>query len=269
MIFAVIFLLIGFAGSASIMYFCNLYTQWYWYWIPLVMIPVSYVLLYGLCLLILFPFSKMVDIDKEVKKPSRFAAFIVRQFDFLTIQLSNTKVKYNGFKQLNKKAEYMIIYNHISNFDPMILMSKIKRLICITKRGNKKIPIVGGMIHKAGYITIDRENNEEGIKAINKAIDTIVEHKASICVSPEGTRSKDLTLLPFHPGTFQIAKRSGAPIICVAVRNTNLIHKNFPFKRTKVYCDIIYTMSAEEYADISTVEIANRLHAIYEEKLGR
>ena len=241
----------------------------YWYWIPIVLIPVSYVLLYGLSLAILFPFSKMVDIDKEIKKPSRFAAFIVRQFDFLTVQLSNTKVKYIGFKQLSKKSEYMIIYNHISNFDPMVLMCKIKRLICITKRGNKKIPVVGGMIHKAGYITIDRENNEEGIKAINKAISTITEHKASIAVSPEGTRSKDLQLLPFHAGTFNIAKRSGAPIVCVLVKNTNMIHKNFPFKRTKVICDIIYTMGPEEYNDISTAEIAHRLHEIYKERLGQ
>jgi len=267
MILAIFYLLLGVAGSASIMYFCGLYTTWYWYWIPIVVIPATYVLLFGISLAILFPFAKMVDIDKEIKKPSKIAAFLVREIDFLTVQLSNTKVKYKGFKQLSKKGEYMIVYNHISNFDPMVLMSKIKRLICITKRGNKKIPVVGGMIHKAGYITIDRENNEEGIKAIGKAIDTINNHQASIAVSPEGTRSKDLQLLPFHPGTFQIAKRTGAPIVCVAVKNTNMIHKNFPFKRTKVYCDIIYIMYPEEYNELSTAQIAHRLHGIYDQYL--
>ena len=107
----------------------------------------------------------------------------------------------------------------------------------------------------------------EGIKAINKAIDTINEHKASIAVAPEGTRSKNLELLPFHAGTFNIAKRSGVPIVCVGIKNTNMIHKNFPKKFTKVNCDVIYIMEPEEYMDLSTVEIANKLHSIYEDYL--
>ena len=214
--------------------------------------------------LLLLYFSQSLRASISIK----IAAFFVRQIDFLTIQLALARVKYTGFKQLNKKKEYMIIYNHISNFDPMVIMRKVKRLLCITKYGNKKIPVVGGFIHKAGYITVDRENNAEGIKAINKAIDTINEGKASICVAPEGTRSKNLELLPFHPGTFNIATRTGAPIVCVGLRNTNMIHKNFPKKRTKVYCDVIYIMQPEEYADMSTPEIANRLHAVYEQYLA-
>ena len=269
MIFAILYLLLLLGGFGSLMYFTGLYAHWYWYWIPLLGIPVGYVILFGLTLLILLPISKSINIDKEVKKPSKLAAFLVRQVNHLTIQLSLTRVKYKGFKQLNKRKEYMIIYNHISNFDPMVIMNKVKRLLCITKYSNKKIPVAGGFIHKAGYITVNRENDAEGIKAINKAIDTINDHKASICVSPEGTRSKDLTLLPFHPGTFNIAKRTNTPIVCVGVRNTDKIHKNFPKKITKVNCEIIYIMQPDEYAELSTVEIAHRLHGIYEQYLGQ
>lgn len=268
MILSILFLIIAFAGFGSLMYFSGLYTTWYWYFIPILGIPITYVLLFGLTLVILFPFSKMVDIDNNDNKRSKLAAFIVRQVNHLTIVLSLTKVKYLGFKNLDKKQEYMIIYNHISNFDPMVIMNKVKRLICITKYANKKIPLVGGMIHKAGYITINRENDMEGIKAINRAIEVLDNHEASICVSPEGTRSKTLELLPFHPGTFNIAKRSGVPIVCVAVTNTNMIHKNFPKKITKVKCEVIHILRNDEYSDMSTSEIAHKLHTIYEEYLG-
>lgn len=265
MILAVSYLVLLLGSFGCLMYFTGLYAHWYWYWIPLLGIPLGYLLLFGLTLLILFPFSKTVNIDKEVKRNSKIAGFFVREMDFLTVQLSLTKVKFIGFKKLNKHKEYLFIYNHISNFDPMLLMMKIKRLICITKYGNKKIPVVGGMIHKAGYITIDREHDQEGIRAINKAIDTLTEHKASIAVSPEGTRSKTLELLPFHPGTFNIATRSGVPIVCVGIKNTNMIHKNFPKKITKARCEVLYVMEPEEYMGLSTSEIANRLHKIYEE----
>ena len=268
MFFTILYLVLAFGGFGSLMYFTGMYLHWYFYFIPLVGIPLSYLILFGLTLAIIFPFAKATNIDKEIKKPSHFARWLVKQIDFLIIQLSLTRVKYTGFKKLDPKKEYMIIYNHISNFDPMLIMNKVKRLICITKYGNKKAPIAGGMIHRAGYITIDREHDNEGIKAITKAIEYINTHEASICVSPEGTRSKDLTLLPFHPGTFNIAKRTNVPIVCVGIKNTNLIHKNFPKKFTKAKCDVIHIMQPEEYYELSTVEIANQLHQVFEQYLA-
>lgn len=267
MVLAITYLILLLGGFGSLMYFAGLYTTWYWYFIPLLGIPVGYLLLYGVTLILLAPFGFSANIDKEVKRPSKLARFFVRQVNFLTVQLSMTFVHYLGFKKISQKKDYMIIYNHISNFDPMLIMSKIRRMVCITKYGNKKIPLVGGMIHRAGYITIDREHDAEGIKAINKAIDYINTHQGSICVAPEGTRSKTLELLPFHPGTFNIAKRTGVPIVCMGIRNTNLIHKNFPKKFTNAYCEIIYIMQPEEYMELSTAEIANRLHDIYEQCL--
>ena len=268
MILSVIYLILAFGGFGALMYFTGMYTQWYFYFIPIFGIPLTYLLLFGLSLALIFPFSKAVDIDKEVLKPSKFAGFLVRQINQQTVFLSGARVKYYNFDKLDKHKEYMIIYNHISNFDPMLIMAKVKRLICITKRGNKKIPVVGGMIHKAGYITVDREHDNEGIKAINKAIDVINNHEASICVAPEGTRSKDLKLLPFHAGTFNIAKRTGAPIVCVLIKNTDKIHKNFPKKLTRVECNVVYIMNSDEYSGMSTPEISNRLHEVYEEYLG-
>ena len=268
MILSIIYLLISIGGFVSLMYFTGMYTQWYFYFIPIVGIPLGYILLFFITLAFIFPFAKATDIDKEREKPSKIARFLVWQVDYVLLQLLGVRVNYIGFKKLSKKEDYMIIYNHISNFDPMILMSKIRRLTCITKYDNKKAPIAGGMIHRAGYITIDREHDAEGIKAINKAIEIIENHKGSIAVSPEGTRSKSLELLPFHPGTFNIAKRSGAPIVVVGIKNTNLIHKNVLKRPTKVECNILYIMRQDEYSDLSTSEIAHKLHTIYEEYLG-
>ena len=268
MIFSIAYIIISLGGLASLMYFTGLYAHWYWYWIPIIGFPICYVLLYGITLIPLFFISKTIDIDKEVTKKSRIAAFLVRQINFLTVQLAGVIVEYSNLRAINKNKEYMIIYNHVSNFDPMLIMNKVKRLICITKYANKKIPIAGGFIHKAGYISIDRENDAEGIKAINKAIDIINNHEASIAISPEGTRSKTGELLPFHPGSFNIAKRTGVPIVCIGLKNTDKIHKNFPKKFTKVYYDVIYVMYPDEYSDLTTSEIAHRLHTIYENYLG-
>ena len=47
-----------------------------------------------------------------------------------------------------------------------------------------------------------------------------------------------------------------------------MIHKNFPKKITKCEFNIIYTMKSEEYAELSTVEIASRLHDLYAQYIG-
>ena len=86
MIIAIIYTFILLGGFGSLMYFTGMYVHWYWYWIPLIGFPLGYVLLYGITLALLFPIAKSINIDKEVKKPSKIAAFFVRQIDFLTIQ---------------------------------------------------------------------------------------------------------------------------------------------------------------------------------------
>lgn len=264
----ILYTLLSTAAIGSLMYFTGIYTTWYWYWIPIIGYPLLFVIWFGLTLIPLFFIHLTINVDKEVKKSSKIARFIVRQIDFIIVRLSLTRIKYNNSYKLNPKKEYMIIYNHVSNFDPMLIMAKIKRLICVTKYGNKKIPIAGGFIHKAGYITVNRENDAEGIKAINKAIDIINNHEASIAISPEGTRSKSGVLLPFHPGCFNIAKRTGVPIVCIGFKNTNKIHKNFPTRFTRVNYDTLYVMTNDEYSEMSTLEISNKLHKIYEEYLG-
>lgn len=78
---------------------------------------------------------------------------------------------------------------------------------------------------------LDRENPKEGLKTILQAID-YVKHGISICIFPEGTRNKgeELSLLPFHNGSFKIAEKTGCPIIPMSLNNTcDIFEGHFPF----------------------------------------
>ena len=60
----------------------------------------------------------------------------------------------------------------------------------------------------------------------------------SICIYPEGTRSKgeELQVLPFKEGSFKIATKSGCPIVPVAISNSvQILEAHFPrIKKTHV-----------------------------------
>ncbi len=268
MILGFIYLFVALACTGSIYYFLHLYEHWYWFWVIIIGIPVFYVLAFGISLVILFIHSKFIDIHKDVKKPSDYARFWVEQVSYQVAFLAGTFVKKINFDEVNRKQRYMIVYNHTSNFDPMLIFSRIPRTISITKPENKKIPIAGPFAHKAGYISIDRSNNAEGIKAIQLAIDYINERNYSILVSPEGTRSKTHELLPFHPGTFNIAKRAGVPILVIGLKNVYSISKNFLKRPTHVEMNVLTVVSPEHIAETSVGEISNEVHELFENYLG-
>lgn len=153
----------------------------------------------------------------------------------------------------------LFVSNHTSNFDQIVLLKILKQkpIICITKPENEKIPIMGAFIHKTGYIAIDRENNFNALSSILKGVRYLKSDLANMYVAPEGTRSKAGELLPFKAGAFKIATKAEAPIVVISLLNCNKIHKNFPFKRTHVYMDVINVIYSEEYETMNSVEISD------------
>ena len=269
MILSIVYLLLSLGANFAFFYFLHLYENWYWFWVPIIGVPLVWIIIFGLSLVVLFIVSKTININKELEKPNKLAHWVTMQVDHQIDVILGIRVRKTGMHGVSKKGPYMIIYNHMSNFDPMIIMDKFRRVICVTKPENKKAPIAGPFIHKSGFISINRENDAEGIKAINKAIEYIEKYKWQICIAPEGTRSKSGVLLPFHPGTFNIAKRTNVPILCIGLKNTNQIHKNVLKRFTKVNMDVLALVEPSEYSELSTVEIANKIHKLYEDYLGQ
>lgn len=268
MIFLIFLILISLGATGSLYYFLGLYQQWYWFWVIIVGIPVFFLLGFGLTLGILLIISKTINTKKEVLKPKKVARFIVNQVTYVLIMLSGTRIRTHNLDSINRKQKYMIVYNHTSNFDPMIIFSRIPKVICITKPENFKIPLAGPFVHEAGYISIDRENDSEGIKSIQRAIDCLNNNYGSICVAPEGTRSKTHELLPFRPGCFNIAKRANTPILVIGLKNAFKIHENFMKRFTTVDMKVLGVIQPEEVERQSTAELSQNIHTMYESYLG-
>ena len=78
----------------------------------------------------------------------------------------------------------------------------------------------------------------------------------SIGIYPEGTRSHDGELLPFHAGSFKIAQKADAPLAVACIRGTENITKNVLRRVTDVYLDILELIPAEKVKAMSTSELA-------------
>jgi len=156
-------------------------------------------------------------------------------------------LKMCGIKVLSKgrdnllKPPYIIMCNHQSALDIFVLYIALPFMFkWVAKRQLFSIPFVGWIMQRARYVSLDRENPREGLKAINDAARKVNEGM-SIIVFPEGTRSKDGNLLPFKKGVFSLAVRAGVPIIPVGICGTSKLQPKgslMPEKKGTVYVNI-------------------------------
>lgn len=163
-----------------------------------------------------------------------------------------------GLEKLPEPGRFLLVCNHRSMFDPAVIVRKLGKfnISFVSKPSNMKIPIFGAMGYGAGYLPIDRENDRKALGTILTAVDYLKKGICSIGIYPEGTRSKDGKLLPFHAGSFKIAQKANVPLVITSVSGTEKIRKNIFRRPTDVYLDILEVIPAEKVKAMSTTELA-------------
>jgi len=168
------------------------------------------------------------------------------------------RVHVRGAEKLPDPERFLLVCNHRSMFDPMVIADKLRKfnISFISKPSNMRIPFVGRMSYGAGYLPIDRENDRKALSTILTAADYLKKNICSMAIYPEGSRSKTEELLPFHAGSFKIAQRANVPLVISSVRGTEKIKENVFRRRTDVYLDILEVIPAEKVKAMSTAELA-------------
>lgn len=193
-----------------------------------------YVLFVGVCALLVRP-------QKDYDQDSPFYRFVLNSATWLTLRLLRIRVHVTGKEKLPEDTKLLFVGNHRSNFDPIVTWYAFRkwRIAYVSKPENFKLPFFGRIIHRCGFLPIDRENPRKALATVNKAAKRLNSGELSIGIYPEGTRNKSGGLLPFHNGVFKIAQKAEAPVAVVYVSGTQQIHKRTPFQLTHVYVEVL------------------------------
>lgn len=221
--------------------------------------------------LILWVACLFVDVEKTQEKDNKFYRFITQTTAKLAVWILRMRVHTKGLEQLPKNGRFLMVCNHLSLLDPVMLLAFFSKsqLAFISKRENNSMFLVGKLMHKIMCQLINRENDREALKTIIACIRLIQEDKVSIGVFPEGYIHGDELLHPFRSGVFKIAQKSKVPIVVCTLQNTQKVKKNMPkLKPTDVHLHLVGVVQPEEYEGLTTVDIANRVHAMMAEDLG-
>lgn len=234
-------------------------TWWFALRIPLLFAGafLSLLILYFLTLLII---SLCVNVKKPVKRVHHgFRRVLVETVDLILL-LGRVRIRETGLAKVDRSKPFLLVANHRSNFDPFVALKLFKgtEIVYICKPSIFRIPIAGGFAHMSGFLSINREDNREGLKTILRAVDILKDEQTAVAVYPEGTRNRtEPGLLPFRAGAFSMARRAHVPVVVAFTKHTEDIAHRFFLHRTVVDFTVADVLPADRIAGMQTHEISD------------
>src|ERR1039457_6440540 len=129
------------------------------------------------------------------------------------------RIHISGGENLNTNQVYVIVSNHQSMADiPVISHLKLDTK-WLAKAELFRLPLLGWMLRMAGDVPIERSDRRKGAMAMLQCA-RYLRLRCSVVLFPEGTRSLDGQVLPFHQGPFQLAIRERIPILPLVVEGS-------------------------------------------------
>jgi 1-acyl-sn-glycerol-3-phosphate acyltransferase len=141
---------------------------------------------------------------------------------FLTWVLVNImyRVKVQGLEHIPERGPALIVCNHVSFMDPLVIGGSVRRPVRFVMDHNIfKIPVLKFIFKTAGAIPIAPA--KEDPQALQHAFDRVDAELAAgeiVCIFPEGKLTKDGEMNEFKRGVEMILQRRSVPVIPMALR---------------------------------------------------
>jgi 1-acyl-sn-glycerol-3-phosphate acyltransferase len=156
-------------------------------------------------------------------KDGRLVHYIGKFWSLLNLYLPGIRVSLKGKEKIARNGTYVVMSNHQSLLDTWVLIAKLPlQLRWVIRSGVRKMPVFGYALARMGHIYVDKRKTKDMIRGLQKAV-AQTKKGASIVIFPEGTRSKDGSLLQFHRGGTQIAMRADIPILPVTINGSRFV----------------------------------------------
>ncbi|WP_412763498.1 lysophospholipid acyltransferase family protein [Rodentibacter abscessus] len=162
--------------------------------------------------IVLLPYTRnpqQNDLETQLKA-RRWVGLIWRFFVRYLLWAGVLDVKYQGFERLGRKGQ-LIVANHPSLLDVVLIIAKESRLNCIVKQDLLKNPVLVAPILASGFLP-----NTESEEMLEKS-HHILQNEA-LLLFPEGTRTGWDGVVNLHRGAVSIGLRSASVITPVVIK---------------------------------------------------
>lgn len=215
----------------------------------------------AVALLLTFPFDKQRKVVHELSRALVYMFVMVPPF---------WKRKIEGLENIEKDKPYVIVINHQSMVDVMMLYLVPMIFRWVSKKEVHRIPFIGRFLMMHGDIAIDRKQGSKSMRKVMEQGKMWLDRGVSVAMFPEGTRSKDGEIHRFKAGAFALAKDAGVAILPVIMEGSSTMIKPSMMVnwRNEFVIKVLPAISAEQVAATEQNELMEQTREIMVEALA-
>ena len=137
------------------------------------------------------------------------------------VKACGIRVEVEGLEEIDRNGSYVLISNHLSNFDIFVILAALPLTIrFVAKKELLRVPVFGQALKWSDHIVIDRSHPDEAVARINARVAERAGGSFCILFFAEGTRSPDGKVHAFKKGGVSLAIRTGLPIVPMSISGT-------------------------------------------------
>ncbi len=156
-----------------------------------------------------------------ITRPDWWGAHCTRWWSKSIIRASLLPIEVMGRENIPRGKSCVFVANHQGAYDIFLVCGYLGvEIRWMLKRSLEKIPFVGIAARHAGYIFVDKGSNAGKMRHTYRMAEDALRGGASLMLFPEGSRTTDGTVKPFHKGAFALADELQLPVVPMTINGS-------------------------------------------------
>ncbi|MCB0916583.1 MAG: 1-acyl-sn-glycerol-3-phosphate acyltransferase [Actinobacteria bacterium] len=222
--------------------------------------------------ILLFPVAVVIWLltvlfDRRLVVLHRFTCFWASLYTWLN---PGWPITITGREHIEPKHTYMLVANHLSLLDILVLFRLFKDFKWVSKVENFRVPLIGWNMTLNRYVPL-RRGDRESVREMMRLCRERIAEGSSIMMFPEGTRSRDGALREFKPGAFELARETGIPVVPIVIRGTHdaLPRRGFVLQgRHEISVTVLPPVPVEVVEELTSAELSDHVRELISAELA-
>lgn len=175
------------------------------------------------------------------------------------------RADFAALDRLREERSIIVAPNHPTMLDAVLLISRLPRVVCITKASLWHSPFLGGGVRLAAYI-----RNDAPLPMIRRAAQAVRDGQ-QLMIFPEGSRTANPPIDRFHRSFAVMARAAGAPVQTVFISaGSPYLTKGWPlFRRPHLPLVFRFRLGRQFQVGCDPEAFAAELEAYFRAELAR
>lgn len=218
---------------------------------------------------LLLLFVIFIYATEKISPKSKWKHYVVYHYNMYLFRFFyRTRLIVTGKENLPKNWNFVVYSNHIEYTDPLFIMQAYKGFPIgfVAKDPLFRFAVLKNLMYGTGCIPITKYADRSALETILKAIKQVKDGQP-MGIFPEGKRTYMNEMIEFKPGAFKLVQKAKADISPVCLYNMHELSRKWRILPTKVYLHILPIIPYEEFKDMDSVQLSDKVYQIINEKL--